>query len=78
MTATNFKSITIIEEDYSGKTRKFTIIWNATGDIVGEINWCGSWQKYCLYTTNSKALFDSNSLHDICTFMDKLMEERKK
>lgn len=78
MTTTEFKYIKIIEEDYSGKTRKFTMVSKEGGSVLGEIKWYGPWRKYCFYTTNDMAVFEQVCLLDICNFMDKLMEERKK
>lgn len=74
------KYITIIEEPYSGKTRKFSVLASETkgeGEtLLGEVKWTHYYKQYTFTpwrTTELKA----DEMTDIATFIQQLMEERR-
>lgn len=77
MTTLNLKWITIVEQDYAGKTRKFTVVTNdANKFILGEIKWYGPFRKYSFFP-NGNTVFEATCMSGIVNFMNELMAERK-
>jgi hypothetical protein len=59
------------------KTNVYNVVNKESFRVLGEIKWHGPWRKYCFFPENN-ILFDSNCLKEVTTFIEKLMDERKK
>lgn len=66
------------DEEYNkGKTKKFTVLNNVTGDDIGEIKWHGAWRQYCFFP-DYETFWSRGCLQEIQEFIYKLMCERQK
>lgn len=76
-----FKYIQIIEEDYAGKTRKFTVKANSPKiqSILGTIQWESDERGYVYapWTLTSMKYLTAYEMEEIASFIRELMAERK-
>jgi hypothetical protein len=54
------------------------LVWTKDGlYLLGTIRWYAPWRKYCFYPA-AGTIFETQCLKDIVSFIDQLMDERKK
>ena len=58
------------------KTSVFVVL-SKRGDLLGQIRWWASWRQYCFFPL-AQRVFSKGCLNDICSFIEELVEERKK
>ncbi len=67
--------ITFVRMPTTGKTSKWGIVNNSSGDVLGGIVWYGPWRQYCFEPVEG-CVFNGGCLTDITEFMAALMAER--
>lgn len=72
MTTTHLKHITVIEEDVTGLTRKFTI--KSFSYPLGTIKWASQYFAYAFYPVNGTLVL-ACEIGEIHAFIDKLNKE---
>ena len=67
------------EEDdhYVGKTKRIMVISKKNLNILGEIKWYGDWRQYTFYP-KVYTLWNRQCMRDIISYIDGLMDERRK
>lgn len=55
------------------KTDRYEVRNVTTGQRIGWVKWYAPWRQYCFHTE-----LDRKCMRQICTFIDDLMERRKK
>lgn len=69
----------IFEEIPPTKTRKTKIIliYNKSGEDLGEIKWYSSWRQYCYFNDENNVCLAKSCLDDISAVIEELLEMRK-
>jgi hypothetical protein len=60
-----------------GKTGRHQILEKHSFFVLGTVKWYGPWRQYCFFPS-PECVFNTGCMNDICSFIKKLMEERKK
>lgn len=62
------------------KTHVYRVRNKKSTCMLGSIKWYSPWRRYCFFTIPGEAveIFSSGCLSDIQSFIDQLMEARKK
>lgn len=47
------------------------------GDVLGTVKWCAPWRQYCYFPV-SEIIMARSCLKELCDFIQKLMDNRKK
>jgi hypothetical protein len=61
----------------SGKTDEYIVLHKDSKDILGEIKWSGNFRQYT-FSPESLTYFSRGCLRNVATFIDELMDKRKK
>jgi len=61
----------------AGTTTITEVFSKSEGSVLATIKWYGPWRQYCFYPKSNTVVFNTSCLRDICTFIDKLMSDRR-
>ena len=71
-----YKHMEIRKNNDLGKTSTFSVL-DRRGMLLGQIRWWPSWRQYCFFP-HSNTVFSKGCLDDVSSFIEELMQERKK
>jgi len=61
--------------DRKAKTNVYSVTSKSDGEFLGRIYWYGSWRQYVF---DCSVVWSHGCLQQICDFLEKLMDKRKK
>lgn len=64
-------------KDSEKKTYDISVLNKNSDTLLGKIKWYGPWRQYALHTLDN-IIFDRKCMNDIISYIDKLMDDRKK
>ena len=67
-------ALTYKQTDDTGKTKVWSVA--ASGTPLGAIRWYSQWRRYVFYP-HAGTLYDAECLHDITSFIEARMRDRK-
>ena len=70
------KYIEFIQVPFKGKTQRYEIVSNTTGNVLGRISWYGAWRQYT-FSPAFETIWNKDCLKDVQDFLKQLMYERK-
>lgn len=71
---TVYAYIAIVEEESSGKTKRYTVKNLKSGKNIGAIQWYAPWRQFCFFPIEG-TVFSSGCMKDIVHFIGKAMDE---
>jgi len=74
MNNVTYTYIEIIEQESSGKTKRFQIRNRKSGKVIGEIKWYSHWRQYCFFPLGG-TVFSAGCMKDIQGFISRAMDD---
>lgn len=68
--------ITFSRKESTGKTQRWVVLNNRSGEPLGRITWYGSWRQYCFFP-EPECVFNPSCLQQITDFTARLTKEHR-